>query len=76
MPLPLTLRVSSSHFMCMCMHVLLMNVGALHAKDLYGSWEPNPGPLEEHPVLLTGEPSLQSESLILSIFSFSVPEAL
>lgn len=48
---PLALRVSSSHFMCACMCVLLMDVGALHVKGLYRSWEPNPGPLEEHPVL-------------------------
>ena len=26
-------------------------------------WELNPGPLEEHPVLLTTEPSLQPEGL-------------
>ncbi|EGW01477.1 E3 ubiquitin-protein ligase NEDD4 [Cricetulus griseus] len=25
----------------------------------YGCWELNPGPLEEQPVLLTSEPSLQ-----------------
>jgi hypothetical protein len=34
-----------------------------------GCWELNPGPLEEQPVVLTIEPSLQ---LNISVFSFKI----
>lgn len=32
-----------------------------------GYWELNPGPLEEHPVLSTTEPSFQPQNLILYV---------
>ena len=32
----------------------------------YGCWELNSGPLEEQPVLLTTEPSLQPQILVLA----------
>jgi hypothetical protein len=37
----------------------------------HGCWELNPGPLEEQPVLLTTEPSLQFHVLC---FNFSIKE--
>jgi hypothetical protein len=48
--------------MVFCLHVCLYEGIGSHVtgvKDKYECWELNLGPLEEQPVLLTAEPSLQ-----------------
>ena len=55
-----------------CLHVYLCEgfgssgMGVTDSCELpYGCWELNPGPLEEQPVLLTNEPSLQPQNQLL-----------
>ena len=72
----------SSLTLVFCLHVCLNEgVGSHRPKvigicDLpYGCWELNPGPLEEQPVLLTAEPSLQSLLNLLMQGLLKEPEA-
>lgn len=56
----------------LCLHVYLCEdvrspeTGVIDICELpTGCWQLNPGPLGEQPVLLTAEPSLQSEGVFL-----------
>jgi hypothetical protein len=45
---------------------------AADCETLYGHWEPNPGLLEEQPVLLITEPSLQPLVYMLCVAYISI----
>jgi hypothetical protein len=45
---------------------LELELPTVSSELLYGCWESNLDPLEEEPVLLTAEPSVQPHSLIIN----------
>jgi len=54
---------------CLCESVGFPEAGVTDGYELpCGCWELNLGPLEEQPVLLTAEPSLQISHPIFSLF--------